>query len=184
MSSHNPYAAPQSAFSRPNDAGDEIWRIKKIVVLRRDGALPDRCIKCNAPAITPYKKQTLFWHHPAVYLLILLNLLIYALVAMFVRRTVKLEIGLCAEHQKRLWWARVIGWGGFVLIMAGCIISAAAESASLALLTAALGLIWIIVTIAINRLLIAARIGEEYIQLKGCGPHFLDSLPVFQGKPD
>src|SRR5258706_76322 len=44
-----------------------IWRDKKVLVLGVRAALPDRCIKCNAPAEGSRLKRTLYWHPPGWY---------------------------------------------------------------------------------------------------------------------
>ena len=36
---------------------------------------------------------------------------------------------------------------------------------------------WLIATIVVNRLVLAQRIDDRYVRLKGCGPEFLRSLP-------
>lgn len=55
------------------------------------------CIKCGAAATTPWRKK-FYWHNPALYFLVLLNLLIYAIVAMIVRKQMELNVPLCDSH--------------------------------------------------------------------------------------
>lgn len=180
MTQINPYAAPKSAFT-PVSNSDGIWRLKKTVILRRDSDLPDRCIKCNAPALPPYKKQKLYWHHPALYLLFLLNIIVYLVIALLIRKTAELHVGLCEEHRKQLLRGRVIGYGGFVLVLALTFVSIVEHSTPLGIATGCLALVWIIATIAVNRLLTPQKIDKDYVRIKGCGPLFLDSLPEFPG---
>jgi hypothetical protein len=98
-----------------------VWRSRKQLVVALDAALPERCVKCNVATTGPRLKRALYWHHPAVYLVILLNLLIYAIVAMSVRKRVTLFIGLCPEHRRTrkmailtAWLLVLLGVGGFV----------------------------------------------------------------------
>src|SRR5436309_2493776 len=79
----------------PPSASMMIWRSGPLLVMSQGARLPDRCVKCNAPANGQRLTRKLYWHSPYLYLLILLNLLIYALVAIFVRKKARVEIGLC-----------------------------------------------------------------------------------------
>jgi len=53
----------------PSMAG--VWRDNKTLVMTKDALLPDQCVKCNAPAHGFKLKRKLTWHHPALYLIIL-----------------------------------------------------------------------------------------------------------------
>jgi hypothetical protein len=78
-----------------------IWRSDKLLVAAPGAELPDRCVKCNAPAGGRRLKRTLYYHHPAIYLLLLCNLIIFAIVALIVRKRAVLQIGLCEHHLAR-----------------------------------------------------------------------------------
>ena len=100
--SHNPYAPPQARIvARAPGSGDSehVWRENNTVVLLPNADLPPRCVKCNAPAEEPVKQRTLYWHTPWLYLLILVSLLIYLIVALIARKGVTLHPGLCTEHR-------------------------------------------------------------------------------------
>jgi len=133
VSDFNPYAAPQFSAStdRPEhdpDEGRGVWRDGDVLVMAKIARLPMRCVKCNEPA-TNRLKRTLYYHHPAIYLIILANLLIYAIVAVIVRKSVKIEIPLCDDHRSRRRGAILLGW---VLALSGlgiCFIPALAEIA-------------------------------------------------------
>ncbi len=78
MSQLNPYAAPQVA--NPFAVGAEpkvvgfpgLWRQGNLLVLHKAAPLPDICVKSNLPASRRLKRN-LQWHHPAVYLALLVN---------------------------------------------------------------------------------------------------------------
>jgi hypothetical protein len=72
--------------------------------------LPPLCIKCGAPADGKPVERTIYWHHPAVYLLILAGLLIYAIVAIVVRKSIKVRMPLCARHAQRRSIAVTLAW--------------------------------------------------------------------------
>jgi len=78
--------------------------------------LPPLCIKCGAPADGKLLERTLYWHHPAVYLLILAGLLVYAIVAIVVRKGMKVRMPLCAHHAQRRSIGVTLAW---VLPLAG-----------------------------------------------------------------
>lgn len=69
----------------------------KRLVVSRGAALPANCVKCGAPAQRPWRKK-FYWHHPAYYLLILPSLLIYAIVAIIIRKSMELNVPLCEIH--------------------------------------------------------------------------------------
>jgi urea transporter len=67
--------------------------------------LPPTCVKCGQPATDKPVVKTFSWHHPALYLLIFFGVLVYVIVALIVRKTIRVAVPLCAEHAKRrsLW---------------------------------------------------------------------------------
>ena len=87
MSTINPYEPPKARLEGAvrMDGGD-CWRDGRQLVVRPGCTLPDRCIKCNEPAEHPLQSRRFYWHHPALYLLVLVDLLIYLVVAVIVVR--------------------------------------------------------------------------------------------------
>ena len=59
-----------------------IWRRKREVVLHKDTPFPDRCVCCNAATNGFKLKREVSWHPPAFYLLLLICLWLYVIVAM------------------------------------------------------------------------------------------------------
>lgn len=177
MTTMNRYAPPKALVGDDVAAEAEMWREGKVLVLRRGGSFPHRCIKCNEPSVAPTRRYKLSWHSPWLYLLILLALILYAIVAAIVRKTAVVDVGLCARHQKRVLWGRIIGWGGLALEIALVWAGLGADMPILAIVALALALPWIIATMVVNRLVLPVRIDERYVRLKGCGPAFLGSLP-------
>jgi hypothetical protein len=102
-----PAQLPATAFHREGD----------VLVAPREGAIfPARCVRCNEHASRRLMRQ-LYWHHPALYLLIFISLCIYVIPALILRKKAVLEIGLCERHFRRRRWGIAIGWGGFLLGM-------------------------------------------------------------------
>src|SRR5205814_9695916 len=87
-----------------------VWRSGKVLVAAKGTVFPDRCVKCNAATSpTQRMKRTLYWYPPWVILIILFSLLIGLIVAMIVRKTGKVEIGLCEEHRGKRIRAMLVG---------------------------------------------------------------------------
>lgn len=124
MNDFNPYASPeyiepvQAQFVQASNAG--LWRQGNLLVMHKQAPLPDRCVKSNQPANRRLKRK-LYWHHPAVYLVILAHILIYAIVAFIVRKKATIHIPLSdawfAKRRHRI----VMAWGSMLLSIVGCV---------------------------------------------------------------
>ena len=173
----NPYAPPKAVLDDRTGSEAQMWREGHVLVVRKGGDFPDRCIKCNAPGVLPRRRVSLSWHAPGWYLLILLQLLIYLIAALIVRKTAKFDVALCERHQKRVLRARIVGWGGLAIEGALGAAAVATGNGNFGIAALALALPWLIAFIILNRLLSAKRIDGKYVRLNGCGPEFLRSLP-------
>jgi hypothetical protein len=182
----NPYAPSRASLAgsavepRLDGGGATLWREGNVLVALPDASMPHRCVKCNEPAVEPTKGRKVYWHHPLLYLLLLLNVLIYAVVAMVVRKKATVAPGLCAEHKKRRGRAITLGWIGF---LSGIVLVYVGEASALGFWGAMLGVLVMLGSIAAGmifaRIVYAKRIDESYVRLKGCGAPFLNSLPPF-----
>lgn len=175
----NPYAPPHASLDPGGPEG--CWRAGKEVVLRAGAALPPRCVKCNAPVTAPIKARTYYWHHPALYILALVNLLIYAVVALIVRRRATLAPGLCSAHTRRRRLGLLVGWGGLLAFLGLLVAGVAVDGCGLMLAGGLVLLGALVAAILLARIVIPSRIDAEWVRLKGCGAAFLDSLPDFLG---
>ena len=175
--SRNPYAPSRATLSGSSAHGDaQLWRSQNVLVMNRDGDLPARCVKCNEPVDAPAKQRKLYWHHPGIYALLLINIIVYAIVAMIVRKTVKVSPGLCSVHRQKRTRSIWFGWGSlFIGIVLMIVVQDAGRVIGVMLIT--LGCI--IASILMSRIVYAKRIDNAYIQLKGCGEEFLAQLPEF-----
>jgi len=178
----NPYAPPRDA-SEETAPGVGIWRKGRLVIAPRDSALPHRCIKCNAPAAPRLKRQRLYWHKWGWYLLIFFNLLIYALVALFVRERASVHLGLCKRHWQR---RRAVQAGALLLLAASLaliVTGAVDDDSGRAMLGVCGTLVSVLVALFGLALLRAQRIEGPTMRLRGCSQAFLASLPEYPG-PD
>jgi hypothetical protein len=185
MTTFNPYEAPQSAFIATTvEADDHIgpWCDGKDLVARKNSQLPGRCVKCNQAARTPLKSKNYYWHSGGWYLLILINMLVYIVAALIVRKHASLAVGLCEQHARRrsrLILAAVTS----ILASALLLFFALANDAGppLYFMSALLMLAAIVISIVGGRIVYPKRISERYARFGGCGGAFLASLPKFRG---
>lgn len=160
-----------------------VWQRGKTLILRRLATLPDRCVSCNEPAETRLTRK-LYWHKSWIYVFVLVNLLVYAVVAMAARKTAAVEIPQCAHHAKLRRYGILGGWA---LMVFGCLaawgsaaISVDAEGIMEALplfiffgsIVAALA-----VGLTFSRPVVAQHIDDEFVWLGKCSKGFLSSLP-------
>ncbi len=184
MDQHNPYAPSRASLAGaaviPAESGG-IWRDGAVLVLSPEASLPPRCVKCNEPAEEPTKSRRVYWHSPWIYLLILLNIIIYAVVAVIVRKKAMVAPGLCSAHKRRRRMGIGIAWtlllGGFALMFTGIGGDKPAGIAGGLLLI----LVAVIVSTSVTRIVRPKRIDAQYVRLKGCSPAFLESMPPFPG---
>src|SRR4051794_37594891 len=103
MREFNPYAPPEAEVVHAPSGRDEggVWRDGLLLVMSKDGELPDRCLKCNLPAHGWRLKRNLSWHPQGWYLLILLHVLVYVIAALIVRKKATIMVPLCECHRRR-----------------------------------------------------------------------------------
>ncbi|MBL8268746.1 hypothetical protein [Steroidobacter sp.] len=179
-SSNNPYAPSQASLNGGTVRDySNVWRFEKIVILVPDSDLPDRCVKCNDPAEQPTKTRKVYWHHPGFYAVLLINVILYVIVALIARKTAEVNPGLCTRHKQKRNLGLAIGWGGLLVGIAVTVV-AAGDNPGVAMLGILGGITCILVGLFMSRVVYAKRIDDKYVQLKGCGAPFLDALPEFR----
>ncbi|MBN1673308.1 MAG: hypothetical protein JXR37_19840 [Kiritimatiellae bacterium] len=160
-----------------------VARDRRALVMGRNAVLPDRCVKCNAPANGQRLTRTLYWHSPFVYLLVVVNVLLYAVIAMIVRKRVRIEVGLCRRHAVRRRVGIAVTW--FCVLAAMGLFSAGIDSriGGPLFLLALAALLGAIVCAAVTIPVISARrIDDEYVWLGGVCKAYRDALPEWRGK--
>jgi hypothetical protein len=187
MNAHNPYAPSRASLkgAQVNEqlhGGVTAWRDKRVMVMLPDAPIPHRCVKCNDAVDEPTKMRKVFWHSPWLYLLLLFNVLIFAIVAAIVRKKATVAAGLCTAHKKRRRTMITIAWvgalAGVVLVYLGAASSAGIWGAFAGVLLSLGSIIFGMIT---GRVLIPTRIDKDYVRLKGCGDAYLNTLPQFPG---
>lgn len=171
---------PPSVGLYPSTSG--IWRDKTILVMGRQASLPDRCVKCNEPAHGFRLKRRMTWHHPALYILIFVAFLIYLIVALIVRQTATVEIGLCAIHLAKRRRDLIVTW---VLILLGVVmifVSLTANEGIYALIGLVIFLVGVVYGITTTRIVAPAKIDSRFVWLKGFNKDYLQNLPAWVGQ--
>jgi hypothetical protein len=169
--------------------GAGLWREGRLLVMRKSAELPFVCVKTNQPA-DGWLRRKLYWHHPAIYLVALVNLIIYAIVAVCVQKKADIRVGLCRDRIVRRRWAIAIGWlsalAGLGLCIAGCagLDTPGGEMAWLILAGLAVGFVGAITGLVLSSVVSPAKITDEFVWLKGVHPDFLEPLPEWPGEPE
>jgi hypothetical protein len=87
----------------------------KDLIVPRSASLPANCLKCGNPASIPWRKK-FYWHPQWLYLMILFpGIIIYAIVALIIRKQMELNLPLCDRHHADRKRYRRLGW----LMLAG-----------------------------------------------------------------
>lgn len=188
MDKVNPYAPSPASLdaglgqAKLDSAAGSLWRDGNVLVSLPGVSLPERCVKCNATADKPTKARIIYWHHPALYVLLPLNLLIFGVVVLIVRKQAIVVAGLCTEHKKRHRRAVGLRWIG---ILSGLVLMPVGAASPLGVWGMMLGVLILFGSVVAGmlfaRIVYAQRIDKTYVRLKGCGPTFLDTFPLFPG---
>ncbi len=183
MQPFNPYAPPQQLTPTPAPggfAGVGAWQERGQVVLFSSGSvLPDRCALCNAPGKHRVSK-TFYWHEPWLYALIFAGWIVYAIVAMILRKSANVEYWLCDEHRQRRTIGLVLIWTGFLVPLIGMLVAAGANSGVFLVICLLAMIALPIVGAVLVRGVRPARIDDAQVWLKA-GPAFVASLPESPG---
>jgi len=182
----NPYAAPRdegyviAEMVGPASPFAGLWRQGNLLVMHKSAPLPDICIKSNQPAQRRLKRQ-LYWHHPAIYLIVLLHILIYIVVALVVRKSATIHIPLTQEWFDRRRRRMTFSWSAILLcVLLVCTAIYFIDQQPWApwviifSIPAALG--FALYGLIGCRLVTPKRITDQYVWLKGVHPGFLDRL--------
>lgn len=183
MNEFNPYAAPQSAALAPpleRSAGPEnCWRDGPDLLARPHADLPCYCVKCGEPA-ADYRKRSFYWHSPWLYLLILVQMLVYLVVALIVRKQGHHQVGLCATHQGQRRRFILMAWLSLLPLFGGFVVESG-PALLLGLLAFFVMLFWGLIGM---RILKPRRITSELAVYSGVSPRLLARLPHYPYRRD
>jgi hypothetical protein len=166
----------------PPSAGSGVWRDGKTLIMTKDASLPDQCVKCNAPAHGFRLKRNLSWHHPAIYLVILVAWVIYIVLAIALSKRATVFLGLCTEHYKRRRSLLIVGWIMLAIGLISPIVAFVNEYPGIGLLGILLLLISVFWLVLVSRVVKVKKIDDRLIWLTGIDPNYLAQFPVWQGQ--
>lgn len=187
----------------------EAWRSGKFLITRYESRLPDRCVKCNAPAHGRTLVRKLNWHPwwallPAAFGLLLpvagltffrgsragawLGPLVFfvfigcMMSAALIRRRADVYVGLCDEHWQR--YRRDTAIVGVTTVVSVVAFIAGVNVMKGNAVWIAFGFIGIFVAGVIygavrTPLVRTKKMTKEFIWLRGASPKFLAELPEF-----
>jgi hypothetical protein len=188
----NPYAAPRAEAMLPPGKVEGLtpyaglWRQGNLLVMHKQAPLPDICLKSNQPAKRRLQRK-LTWHHPSVYLIILLHILIYVVVALIIRKRATIHIPLSEEwfaiRLRRMLFTWGIVLASFVLFGAGiALVDRAGGPAPVFAMLG--GLVLLLGGLLYGqyacRMVAPQRMTDDYIWLKGVHPEYLNRLEMWQ----
>lgn len=175
MSAQRPYFPP------PMHGLETIWRDKSTLVMTKQAFLPSRCIKCNEPTGERLQRK-LTWHHPAIYLTILVSILVYAVIAMVLRKSATVELGFCDEHlakrNKHLMITWALGIAGVLSFPFGGYLEDV-NTIIIGILLLGATAIYGIVTL---RVVIPTKIDDHFVWIKGVNAEYLQQFPLWRGR--
>jgi hypothetical protein len=97
-----------------------------------EGRLPHLCMRCGEPATFTKRKQ-FSWYPTWLYLLILLHLLIFLIVALIMTKRMTVPVPLCEKHRRHFLWPTLLGLAALVLlivvVIGGLVLGGALEDA-------------------------------------------------------
>lgn len=160
--------------------GGIAWSEGKRLVIADNTSLPNLCVKCGCDAHDSRVKRKFYWHPPILALLILLNLLIFAIVALCVRKKLVADIGVCSACKSTRVKHLIIAWllllGGIAMGVAGAINEQTWGFICIPLVI--ISLLWFVLK---TQLLRPTKIKDGYGWFVGAHPDFLKTLPPWQG---
>jgi hypothetical protein len=186
----NPYAAPQVAGYQPKMPGvgadpfSGLWRQGNMLVMHKLAPLPDICLKSNQPA-TRRLKRTLHWHHPAIFIALLISPLIYIILALVLQKRAIIHMPMTDEWFARRRTRMLIAWGLalfsiLLAVGAGVLAETIGDATPLIFISALVtGLGGLIFGLVSCRMISPQRITDEYVWINGVHPDFLNRLEVW-----
>jgi len=158
-----------------------VWRDGKTLVMTKETGLPDRCVKCNAPANGLRLKRRLSWHNPVLYLVIFIAALIYIILAAILSKRATVFLGICAEHFRRRRKLMVVGWSLLAIGLISPVVGFANDYPAAGLLGILVLLISIVWLIVVARVVTVKKIDDRFVWLTGINSNYLSQLPPIEG---
>jgi hypothetical protein len=154
-----------------------IWREGSTLVMSKDASLPDHCVKCDAPANGFRLTRRLSWHHPALFLLLLLAWIVYLILALVLRKQATVLVGLCQEHFRRRKKLLAAGWIMFAIGLITPVVGFSTDYPGMGLLGILLLLVSIVWLSIVTRVVTVKKIDDQFVWLNGINKNYLERFP-------
>ena len=159
-----------------NSSNQGIWRDKSILIMHKNATLPYRCIKTNKAASKKVKLK-LFWDNPLLLFWLLVNILVYAIVALCLRRKAIVYVPVSEEAISKRKKKIFSIWGFVIAGVALIIIGVNLLNVTLIVVGSSLLIITIILPYLILPLVVVHKIEDDYVWLKGFCEEYLKEFP-------
>ena len=158
-----------------------VWREGDRMVVAADAELPDRCVKTDLPADGQWADIRLRWHHPALYLVLILGIIVYFIMAYYMSTSMIVRVGITEPVLNAGRWTRSLVWtlvlGGVVL----CVVAAAVRDPALFWAGGVLLVLAVPVFLLRPRIIWATRMERGCVWIAGVHPDYLARLPQWKG---
>ena len=168
---------PMPFYGGAYDQAPGVWQDGSMLVATKEIMLPDRCVKCNGPANGYRLKRNMNWHDPLYYLIIFASPLIYAVIAIIVRKKARVYVGLCETHKQNRTIALFVTWSLFAAGIGSFVLAIASKTGTPVLLGIVLLLAAAIYGNFGPRVVYASKIDERFAWIKGVGREYLSQFP-------
>lgn len=167
-----------------------VYRTGNTMMMHRRALLPKKCVKTNGSENLQAKKITLRWHHPAIYLTILLGLLIYVIIAVVCTKKASVEVFVSQKVLRRrlmfiiaTWVCVFLGFFGMGYGMFALESDSFPENVGLLFLCSVLMFIIAIIMYVVGaRIIYASKIDDYYVWIKGVNLEYLNGLPRWEDR--
>lgn len=161
--------------------GMRFWRSGKRLMAPLNSTLPRRCVKCNEPTGDSQIKRTLYWHHPGIYLSLLVSILLYVIIAVIFRKKAVINLSMCSTHRASRRKVILTSWLLVFLGVAAFVFGLIHESVWGMVLGGVLFIGAIVYGVVRGRMVYATKITKESVWIGGCKPEFLAQFPEWTG---
>lgn len=163
--------------ARPLNGELSYWRDGNEVVVTDGCLLPQCCVRCGITSDLITRNKTFVWHPRWVFVLVLVNVLVCAIVAVCLQRKVRVTYSVCHEHRRKARIRTDIAVGaitlGLLLFFGALSLRNPGPMILCGILTTTVAVVYGMIAVPELR---AARYRDKQMWLKGACTAFLESL--------
>lgn len=183
----NPFASPESTAPTGKWKTGEFMISENRIIGGKEIWLPFLCVKCGdkvneSDETAVRKSKNLSWVHPAVTILVFLNMLVFLLVALIVRKKCSVTYSLCRDcraKRRNLWLTLCLLLVAIVGTIAGMIMLGI--DATYPLLVGVVGFVMVLVfAFLLNGPLTIYWYSSDTFKLRGAGKTFLERADIVE----